>query len=113
MPIFYEEKRGSNEASHAKFVQIFSLKSPVYHNCRIYVSDGHLLYYCDQRKLDWYIHRDLAELIEDDPPAVKLLFEPKGFLEDENNEFYIQSNNNMCVGCGESNHYLRYRIIPS
>ena len=106
-------KRGSKEVSHAQFVWKFSCKSPVYHNCRIYARDGHLLCYCDQRKLDWYIHRDLAELIEDDPPAVKLLFEPKGRPKDENNEFYIQSKKNMYVGCGESNHYLRYRIIPS
>ena len=55
--------------------------------CRIYDSDGRLLYYCDQRKLDWYIHQDLAELIEDDPPAVKLIFEPKGCPKDEKNEF--------------------------
>lgn len=42
-----------------------------------------------------------------------LLFEPKGRPEDEDNEFYIQRKKNICVGCGEGNHYLRYRIIPS
>lgn len=42
-----------------------------------------------------------------------LLFEPKGRPEDEDNDFYIQSKRNICVGCGEGNHYLRYRIIPS
>lgn len=42
-----------------------------------------------------------------------LLFEPKGRPEDEDNDFYIQSKKNICVGCGERNHYLRYRIIPS
>lgn len=42
-----------------------------------------------------------------------LLFEPKGRPEDEGNEFYIQSKKNICVSCGEGNHYLRYRIIPS
>lgn len=42
-----------------------------------------------------------------------LLFEPKGRPEDEGNDFYIQSKKNICVGCGEQNHYLRYRIIPS
>lgn len=42
-----------------------------------------------------------------------LLFEPKGRPEDEDNDFYVQSKKNMCVGCGERNHYLRYRIIPS
>lgn len=60
-----------------------------------------------------YIRRDLAKLVEDNPPAIMLLFEPKGRPEDEGNDFYIQSKKNICVGCGEGNHYLRYRIIPS
>nr|GMC77103.1 protein RRP6-like 3 isoform X2 [Ipomoea batatas] len=48
-----------------------------------------------------------------EPPAIMLLFEPKGRPEDEDNDFYIQSKKNICVSCGEGNHYLRYRIIPS
>lgn len=66
-----------------------------------------LLLYCR------YLKRDLAKIVEDDPPAIILLFEPKGRPEDEDNDFYIQSKKNICVGCGEKNHYLRYRIIPS
>lgn len=101
------------KASRELFVQKFSCKSPVYHNCRIYANDGRLLCYCDRRKLEWYVKRDLAKIVEDDPPAIMLLFEPKGRPEDEDNDFYIQSKKNICVGCGEKNHYLRYRIIPS
>ncbi|WOL08050.1 hypothetical protein Cni_G16802 [Canna indica] len=102
-------KRPSREL----FIKKFSCKSPVYHNCRIYASDGRLLCYCDRRKLEWYVRRDLAKIVEEDPPAIMLLFEPKGRPEDEDNEFYIQSKKNMCVGCGEKSHYIRYRIIPS
>ncbi|PIA57855.1 hypothetical protein AQUCO_00500048v1 [Aquilegia coerulea] len=105
--------RIGRKASRQLFVQKFSCKAPVYHNCRIYASDGRLLCYCDRRKLEWYLRRDLAKLVENDPPAIILLFEPKGRPEDEDNDFYIQSKKNMCVGCGERNHYLRYRIIPS
>ncbi|GMH07179.1 hypothetical protein Nepgr_009019 [Nepenthes gracilis] len=101
------------KASRELFVQKFSCKSPVYYNCRIYASDGRLLCYCDHRKLEWYLHRKLAKLVEGDPPAIMLLFEPKGRPEDEDNDFYIQRKKNMCVGCGEKGHYLRYRIIPS
>nr|POE96861.1 isoform 2 of protein rrp6-like 3 [Quercus suber] len=61
----------------------------------------------------WYLHRDLAKIVDDNPPAIMLLFEPKGRPEDEDNDFYIQSKKNICVGCGEGSHYLRYRIIPS
>ncbi|KAF9613053.1 hypothetical protein IFM89_005487 [Coptis chinensis] len=60
-----------------------------------------------------YLSRDLVKLVENDPPGIMLLFEPKGRPEDEDNDFYIQSKKNICVGCGERNHYLRYRIVPS
>lgn len=103
----------NKKASRELFVKKFSCKSPVYHNCRIYASDGRLLCYCDRKKLEWYIQRNLAKLMEDNPPAIMLLFEPKGRPEDEDNDFYIQSKKNICVGCGEKSHYIRYRIIPS
>ncbi|KAE8728542.1 hypothetical protein F3Y22_tig00004238pilonHSYRG00012 [Hibiscus syriacus] len=61
----------------------------------------------------WYLRKDLAKLVDDDPPAIMLLFEPKGRPEDEVNDFYIQNKQNICVGCGEGNHYLRYRVIPA
>ncbi|KAI5079547.1 hypothetical protein GOP47_0005026 [Adiantum capillus-veneris] len=101
------------EAFRKKFVQKFSCKGPVYQNCRIYAGDGGLLCFCDRKKLDWYVQRGLAEFLDEDPPAIKLLFEPKRRPEDENNDFYLQSKTNCCVGCGETNHYLRYRVIPS
>ncbi|XP_073005732.1 protein RRP6-like 3 isoform X2 [Typha latifolia] len=104
---------GGKKASRELFVRKFSCKSPVYHNCRIYANDGRLLCYCDRKKLEWYLRRHLAKVVEDNPPAIMLLFEPKGRPEDEGNEFYIQSKKNICVGCGEKNHYIRYRIIPS
>ncbi|XP_010689638.2 protein RRP6-like 3 isoform X2 [Beta vulgaris subsp. vulgaris] len=106
-------KQVTRKASRELFVQKFSCKAPVYHNCRIYASDGRLLCYCDHKKLEWYLSRNLAKLMDDNPLAIILLFEPKGRPEDEDNDFYVQSKRNMCVSCGESNHYLRYRIIPS
>lgn len=60
-----------------------------------------------------YLQRDLAKMVEDDPPAIVLLFEPKGRPDDKDNDFYIQSKRNICVSCGEEKHYIRYRIIPS
>ncbi|XAR55382.1 Ribonuclease D [Bertholletia excelsa] len=110
---FKNRKQAGKKASRELFVQKFSCKSPVYHNCRIYANDGRLLCYCDRRKLEWYLQRNLAKLVDENPPAIMLLFEPKGRPEDEDNDFYIQSKKNICVGCGEGNHYLRYRIIPS
>lgn len=45
----------ARKASRELFVQKFSCKSPVYHNCRIYANDGRLLCYCDKRKLEWLV----------------------------------------------------------
>ncbi|KAF5948547.1 hypothetical protein HYC85_014504 [Camellia sinensis] len=98
---FRNAKQLGKKASRDLFVQKFSCKSPVYHNCRIYANDGR------------YLRRDLAKIVDENPPAIMLLFEPKGRPEDEDNDFYIHSKKNICVGCGEGNHYLRYRIIPS
>ncbi|KAL8474285.1 hypothetical protein ACS0TY_030930 [Phlomoides rotata] len=110
---FRASKQVAKKVSRELFVQKFSCKAPVYHNCKIYANDGRLLCYCDHRKLQWYVSRNLAKLVEENPPSIMLLFEPKGRPEDEDNDFYIQSKKNICVGCGEGNHYLRYRIIPS
>ncbi|XVE91748.1 hypothetical protein REPUB_Repub01dG0038000 [Reevesia pubescens] len=110
---FKNPKQVAKKSSRQLFIQKFSCKSPVYHNCRIYANDGRLLCYCDRRKLEWYLRRDLAKLVDDGPPAIMLLFEPKGRPEDEYNDFYTQNKKNICVSCGEGNHYLRYRIIPS
>ncbi|CAI5501405.1 unnamed protein product [Closterium sp. Naga37s-1] len=45
--------------------------------------------------------------------AVALTAAAAGLPEDDENEFYIQSKSNRCVSCGESTHYLRYRLVPS
>ncbi|RVW97387.1 Protein RRP6-like 3 [Vitis vinifera] len=83
-------KQVGQKASRELFVKKFSCKSPVYHNCRIFASDGRLLCYCDRRKLEWYVRRGLAKLVDDNPLAIMLLFEPKGRPEDEDNDFYVQ-----------------------
>lgn len=53
---FRNPKQVSKKASRQLFIQKFSCKSPVYHNCRIYANDGRLLCYCDRRKLEWLVH---------------------------------------------------------
>lgn len=45
----------ARKASRQLFVEKFSCKAPVYHNCRIYANDGRLLCYCDRRKLEWLV----------------------------------------------------------
>nr|CAD1819223.1 unnamed protein product [Ananas comosus var. bracteatus] len=112
----------NKKASRELFIQKFSCKSPVYHNCRIYATDGRLLCYCDRRKLEWYLQRNLAKMVEEDPPAIMLLFEPKGRPEDEDNDFYIQKHLKshrshdivlLCVDCHEAAHAAAEKIVGS
>lgn len=60
--IVKNSRQVSRKASRDLFVQKFSCKSPVYHNCRIYANDGRLLCYCDRRKLEWLVHHLLLFL---------------------------------------------------
>ena len=78
--------------------------------------DGQILCYCDNKKMTWYISRNLAEMISEDPPIFRLFFEPNARgCKDENDKssnFYITSRSNCCVICGKEENYLRFHIIP-
>ena len=58
-----------------------SRKSDLYENCKMIAPDGQLLSTCDRKKVNWYISRGLAELIEDtenkDDVTMRLKFEVK------------------------------------
>lgn len=56
---FKNTKKVARKSSRELFVQKFSCKAPVYHNCRIYADDGRLLCYCDRRKLEWFARTNL------------------------------------------------------
>ncbi|KAL9296969.1 hypothetical protein ACSQ67_022865 [Phaseolus vulgaris] len=58
-------KQFSRKASRDLFVQKFSCKSPVYHNCRIFANDGRLLCYCDEKKLKCHRSHDIVLLCVD------------------------------------------------
>jgi hypothetical protein len=53
------------------------LSLQVYDNCRMLAATGELLCYCDARKLQWYLDKGLAELVVEEPPTIRLLFEHK------------------------------------
>ncbi|KAK6918871.1 3'-5' exonuclease domain [Dillenia turbinata] len=77
------KQNGRKASTRELFVQKFSCKAPVYHNSMGACS------------------------------VIVIAESLNGRPEDEDNDFYVQTKKNICVGCGETNHYLRYRIIPS
>ena len=59
-------------------------------------------------------NRGLADRISADPPTIKLRFMHKtGDQERGVDDYYLHSKENKCVSCGETGHYLRYRVVPA
>ena len=96
--------------------QKFSVKKPIYENCKMLSPNNEQLCFCDTKKMNWYIDRKLAILISSDPPVFKLTFEPNkiGCTDEQGNSsnFYISQRKNCCVICGKENNCMRFHIIP-
>lgn len=40
--------------------------------------EGEIMAKCDMKKIQWYLDRDLGEIVAQDPLTLKLKFAPKG-----------------------------------
>ena len=104
------------EAKKKNSLDVYICKRPVYESCKMLAPDGQQLCFCDNKKMTWYISRNLAKMVSEDPPVFQLFFEPnaRGCV-DENSKssnFYITLKNNCCVVCGKEENYLRFHVIP-
>lgn len=86
-------------------------QQPLYDNCRLQAPDGQLLSTCDRKKAVWYMEKNLAELISDNPFTVRLFFEPSG-RPDNDRDYYLYEKANQCVVCGATESFVRKNIIP-
>jgi len=101
------------------FEQKFSIKGGIYKNCQILAPDGELLSYTHEEKIRWYLKRNMAELVSENPPTIKLNFEPSGRqisdlkdLDIDKFEFLKRSRKNECVICGKQESLLKYHVVP-
>lgn len=88
-----------------------SLKSPLYSNCVILSPDGSMLCRAGERRMNWYLQKGLAEKTSDDPPTIKLLFEPAGGG-DSDDEYMLARKENVCVVCGAADDLTRHHVVP-
>ena len=104
------------EVSKKSVVNNSICKGPIYDSCKMLAPDGQQLCFCDFKKMSWYLERNLAKLISNDPPVFKLIFEPnaRGCVDEnlKSSNFYIESRTNCCVICGKTENYLRFHVIP-
>lgn len=87
------------------------LKKPLYDNIIALAPDGAALCRCNQKKAEWYLQRDLAEIVSDDPITIRLKFEPKG-RGHAGDEFYLSQKFNVCVVCGTTEDHTRHHVVP-
>jgi hypothetical protein len=108
-----------------KYDQKFSAKGPVYENCKILTPKNELLAYCDRKKINWYLTKGLAVIVDDhdnDELTIRLNFTPntEGRAVDVfeppplqyYNSFYVQERANICVICGADKNYQRFSVVP-
>ncbi|XP_065094912.1 exonuclease 3'-5' domain-containing protein 2 [Ochlerotatus camptorhynchus] len=86
---------------------------PLYDNCLMQAPDGELLCTCDRKKAEWYVIKELAEIVTDQPTyTIRLKFEPKGRAVGDVGKYYQIAKENKCVVCGANDSYIRKNVVP-
>lgn len=87
-------------------------KKLIYGNCKVLTPDGELMFRCLEKKAKWYLDRNLATVIDNDPLTVQLTFEPQG--KGERSEYLKLIRENKCVVCGDDNLEIltKHHLIP-
>ena len=88
-------------------------KNPVYGNCKVYSPAGKLMFRCTEKKIKWYLSRNLASIYQGNPNDIILKFTPKG-LGSNGDKYSISDKKNICVVCGlsELEEITRHHIVP-
>eukprot|EP01132_Coremiostelium_polycephalum_P007647 gene7647-9405_t len=108
---------GSNNNNKKKKDEAKTFKNMVpdnrvlYDNCLMFNKDGVLLCNISRKKVQWYVSRNLAVIINEDPLSIELKFEPKGNGH-ANDDYYLADKKNICVVCGSDYKILRHSVVP-
>jgi hypothetical protein len=86
-------------------------KSVLYGNFHIQAPDGHEMFHCNAQKALWYLNRDIADVISNDPPTLRLKFSPggPGHIGDV---YYLTPKVNQCVVCASTKDLNRHHVMP-
>lgn len=79
----------------------------VYDNCLIQAPDGTPVSRCRRKRLDWYISRGLATLVDEN--TIRLHKKPSG---DCHVKEAVEIKHNVCVTCGSSKKLNIHHVVP-
>lgn len=88
-----------------------TLKIPLYGNCRVENPDGIHIFNCGDKKAQWYLKRNLAKKINEEPLVIRLTFIPNG-QGHAADSFYLQKRQNNCVCCGREEEMTKHHVVP-
>lgn len=71
-------------------------KSPLYSNCVMLDPEGEFLCTADNRKARWYLTRNLAKVVKEQPFTIQLNFVPAG-KGNAGSAFYMEEKQNICA----------------
>ena len=83
----------------------------LYGNCIMLAPDGQTLCLCDQKKIDWYLSRNLAVLVNENPKTIQLTFVPKGNGKADY-PYYTSEKKNICVCCSSCFELTKHHCVP-
>ncbi|ORX88086.1 hypothetical protein BCR32DRAFT_288839 [Anaeromyces robustus] len=104
-------KRKSDEDIIKK---INAKKKPIYENCSVYTIDNLLLFRCNRKKINWYLSKDLADIIEAKPGedfAIRLKFVARGKSHSDT-LWGTEDRANQCCVCGSEDHLNLHHVFP-
>lgn len=83
----------------------------IYGNYQVLSPEGYLMFRCDDKKANWYLSRNLATIINQEPFTIQLKFKPRG-LGNHNKPFGLSEMRNQCVNCGTDKFLTKHHIVP-
>ncbi|XP_026694356.2 exonuclease 3'-5' domain-containing protein 2-like isoform X1 [Ciona intestinalis] len=100
-----------NNLNFKPFKLYSTRKQPLYDNCKLQAPDGQLLATCDRKKANWYIEKELADIVTETPFTIRLRFEPAGRPASDR-DYYLYDKQNVCVVCGSNGAIVRKNVVP-
>lgn len=84
-----------------------------YGNCSVLHPDSDLVMFrCNSDRRQWYLELGLAVVVRDNPPAIRLTFQPRG-PGHSGDPYFLQTFQNRCVVCGAPDRLSHHHIVPN
>lgn len=83
-------------------------KNKIYGNYKVLSPNNILMFRCNDKKINWYLNKNLAERIDD--ISIRLKFNPNGL--GNYNQYGIDEMENICVVCGVKHNLNRHHVVP-